>query len=271
VFSPYYAWSRKRGHGDPHAFCSINVALYGTGGKRWAMTERSSAAVTQTAETFRVGPSALHWDGRTLAVDIDEVTSPIPSRIRGQIHLTPRGLNDKVIALDTEGHHKWWPIAPVADVEVALDKPYRHWRGHGYLDSNWGAVPLEQSFTTWHWSRADLSDGAAILYDVNRRNDDPLAVALRFDENNKAYVFDAPAIRPLPKTGWRIHRETRSETDHATVLATFEDTPFYARSMIETQLLGETVTAMHESLDMDRFIHPTTQFMLPFKMPRRRA
>ena len=29
VFSPYYAWSRARGHGDPYNHCALNVSLYG--------------------------------------------------------------------------------------------------------------------------------------------------------------------------------------------------------------------------------------------------
>ncbi len=55
VFSPYYGWAGRRA---PHEHCSINVALYGRGG-RWAMTERGAAAVTQSADRFEVGPSAL--------------------------------------------------------------------------------------------------------------------------------------------------------------------------------------------------------------------
>ena len=32
VFSPYYAWARRRGPADPLNHCALNVALYGTGG-----------------------------------------------------------------------------------------------------------------------------------------------------------------------------------------------------------------------------------------------
>jgi carotenoid 1,2-hydratase len=42
VFSPYYAWARRRGGGDPEHHCALNVALYGAGGKRWALTERAA-------------------------------------------------------------------------------------------------------------------------------------------------------------------------------------------------------------------------------------
>ena len=36
VFSPYYAWARRRGPADPQNHCALNVALYGPGGNRWA-------------------------------------------------------------------------------------------------------------------------------------------------------------------------------------------------------------------------------------------
>ena len=41
VFSPYYKWARgRRQPPDPAHHCALNVALYGRGGKRWAMTWR---------------------------------------------------------------------------------------------------------------------------------------------------------------------------------------------------------------------------------------
>ena len=48
-----------------------------------------------------------------------------------------------------------------------------------------------------------------------------------------------------------------------------EDTPFYARSLLATTLLGEPVTAVHESLSMLRFRQRWVQYLLPFRMPRR--
>jgi len=52
-------------------------------------------------------------------------------------------------------------------------------------------------------------------------------------------------------------------------MKTLTDSPFYARSVIETRLLGQTLTAVHESLDMARFTAPWVQAMLPFRVPRR--
>jgi carotenoid 1,2-hydratase len=52
------------------------------------------------------------------------------------------------------------------------------------------------------------------------------------------------------------------------VRTTLEDTPFYARSVLETEVFGKRATAMHESLSLTRFSKPWVQAMLPFRMPR---
>jgi carotenoid 1,2-hydratase len=53
------------------------------------------------------------------------------------------------------------------------------------------------------------------------------------------------------------------------VISTLEDAPFYVRSLLQTRLLGETVTAMHESLDIPRLVSLPVRMMLPWRMPRR--
>jgi carotenoid 1,2-hydratase len=64
-------------------------------------------------------------------------------------------------------------------------------------------------------------------------------------------------------------RGTQCEAGHqARVVETLEDTPFYARSLVETRLAGETATCVHESLSLDRFDSRIVQLMLPFRMPR---
>ena len=52
------------------------------------------------------------------------------------------------------------------------------------------------------------------------------------------------------------------------VLKTLEDTPFYARSVLETRLLGQSCHAVHESIDMGRLDTGIVRAMLPFRMPR---
>ncbi|TVQ34597.1 MAG: carotenoid 1,2-hydratase [Geminicoccaceae bacterium] len=265
VFSPYYAWS---GRHDPLNHCALNVALYGAGGKRWAMTERRRTAVERTADRLRLGPSSLAWDGRTLTIDIDEVGAPIPWRIRGQVRLHTHVLTGHVETLHEAGGHQWSPMAPAARVEVELEKPARTWRGVGYLDGNWGNRPLEDDFVRWDWSRAALAnDGAAILYDVTPRQGQGPSLGLRIAADGGVERFEPPMRHRLRTTGWRVIRETQSETAPR-VVETLEDTPFYARSLVAGTLAGEQVTSVHESLSLDRFASNWVRVLLPFRMPR---
>jgi carotenoid 1,2-hydratase len=50
---------------------------------------------------------------------------------------------------------------------------------------------------------------------------------------------------------------------------TLEDTPFYVRSTLSSQLLGEPVTSIHESISIPRLVSLPVRLMLPWKMPRR--
>lgn len=270
VFSPYYARARQAGAGDPRHHCALNVALYGAAGKRWAMTERGRDRLRESAAGLAIGRSALAWAGGALTVDIDEVTAPLPSRIRGVVRLEPLALPGRSFALDAAGRHRWTPIAPRARVEVALASPRLAWRGTGYFDANAGDEPLEDRFTRWDWCRAALPDGgAAVLYDVTRRGGDPLSLALRFAPDGGVEAFDPPPAASLPATRWRVGRATRAEAGRAArVRETLEDAPFYARSMVETRLLGADVTAVHESLSLERFRAAWVRLLLPFRMPR---
>jgi carotenoid 1,2-hydratase len=170
-----------------------------------------------------------------------------------------------------DGRHRWRPIAPRARVDVQMSNPALRWCGSAYFDSNAGAAPLEDDFNRWTWSRADTETGAAVLYDVVRRDDSRLPVALHFNGDGGYAHFAPPDEVLLPPTAWRIGRRTRSENaGETTVLRTLEDTPFYARSAVASQLLGERRVSVHESLSLDRFRTPWVQAMLPFRMPRAR-
>ena len=269
MFSPYYAAARRRGNGDPLEHCALNVALYGAGGRRWALTERSGRALARGPARLGIGPSALSWDGNALKVQIDEVTAPFPSRLRGTVLVHPAALPGRSFALDPAGRHVWTPIAPCARVEVALERPALRWRGAAYFDANAGSEPLEAGFRSWDWSRAELRRGTAVLYDAVRRDGSTRLLALRFDPDGGVESFAPPPPVALPASGWRIGRGTRADAGHgATVLQTLEDTPFYARSLLRTHLLGEGATAVHESLSLDRFRTRWVQALLPFRMPR---
>ncbi len=264
VFSPYYAWARRHGSCDPLRHCALNVALYGKR-RRWAMTERGDKAVQRGADFLAIGPSALEWDGSTLTIRIDEIAVPLPRRIRGTLRLYPSALETRTLALDTAGRHRWQPIAPCARAEVAMDSPGLSWSGAAYFDTNIGDRPLEADFVRWDWSRACVHGGTAVLYDVMRR-DGPLTLAMRYDIAGGLVDFAAPAKVTLPPTWWRVPR--RISATAPSIAETLEDTPFYARSVVEAKILGHRVTAMHESLTLNRFINPWIQAMLPFRMPR---
>jgi carotenoid 1,2-hydratase len=277
VFSPYYAWARKRGRGlaDPFNHCALNVALYARPGSAaptaWTMTERARGAVQRSASSLVIGPSSMSWQGDTLHIRINERTVPWARQVKGEVRLYPSsGRLSESYALDAAGHHQWCPIAPCARVEVELDQPDLSWGGRGYLDSNWGTRPLADDFSHWDWSRAALKGRTAVLYDTTHRDGSTLSLAMEFDERGQAKKFYAPPPVDLAATSWRLARSTRSDRPlDAMVTQTLEDSPFYARSLLHTHLLGEDAVAVHESLSLTRWAQPVVQAMLPFRMPRR--
>lgn len=270
VFSPYYAFARRRGPANPANHVAFNVALYGKAGKRWSMTERGAAALMRDETTLSIGPSSLTWDGDALVLDIDEITVPFPSRIKGRIRLFPSGVVDSPISIARHGNHLWHPIAPLARVEVKLERPCLAWTGRGYFDCNWGAGPLEDAFLRWDWSRSMSRDKTVIYYDTETKAGDDTPLALSIDSNGTVASIEPPPMRKLPRTRWRIGRNTRADAgSEAKAIETLEDTPFYARSVVSTRLCGEDTMLMHESVDFSRFVSPVVQFMLPFRMPRR--
>lgn len=268
VFSPYYAAARRRGPADPRHFAALNVALYGDV-RRWTMTERGRTQLNTESARLGVGASSLSWGDSALDFAVDEVTMPLPSRVRGTVRVIPAALTRHVHPLDGAGRHRWRPLAPRARIEVMLTQPALRWQGTGYLDSNDGDAPLEDDFRRWTWSRNSQRDGSTtVLYDVERRDGRATSLALRIDARGDAEAIAAPPTWRLQRTGWRIDRTTRSD-GAAAVLRTLEDAPFYARSLLATTLRGEPVVAMHESLDLDRFRSRWVQLLLPFRMPRR--
>jgi len=269
VFSPFYARARRRGGADPLRHCAINVALYGRAGRRWTLTERGPTGVERSRDALVIGRSRLTWDGRALVLDLDEVGAPLPRRVRGRVKVVPTVPAHRPFALDEPGRHRWNPIGPVARVETEFDAPDVSWTGSGYLDSNDGDEPLENAFVGWNWSRARVDRGTVVAYDVRRRDGTALALGVFVDEAGQSSRLVLPAAREVGSTLWGIARSVRSEPGCVPhVSRTLEDTPFYARSLVETRLMGETVDAVHESLSLDRFRSAWVQWMLPFRMGR---
>ncbi len=233
------------------------------------MTERPQTHVFRDADTLAVGPSALHWDGNVLVIDIDETSAPLPYPVRGQVRVYPDMIGTTGFNLDPAGKHRWHPVAPRARVEVKMERPGISWNGGGYFDSNFGEESLEDGFDDWHWSRAHLKNDVAVLYEGRRSDGMNFDLALRMDRQGHWHDVAPPPVARLPRTGWRIDRITRADAGSTPKVAkTWIDAPFYARSALDTRLFGEDVRAVHESLSLGRFRSPIVQSMLPFRMPR---
>ncbi len=267
VFSPYYAWSGRR---DPLNHCALNVALYGQGGHRWAMTERGRGSVLRSRSELAIGTSCVAFDGTRIVIDVNETTAPFPTPLRGRIVIHPLIETTRSFNLDAAGRHVWWPVAPRAKVEVTMSHPALSWSGHGYVDANAGAAPLEQDFKSWNWSHARLNGRSAVFYDVQRRDGTTCALGIEADRTGGVTEIPTLPAAPLACTAiWRMPRRTRADhAQDAVVLRTLEDTPFYSRSTLAARVLGETTVGMHESLCLDRFSHPIIRGLLPFRNPR---
>lgn len=267
VFSPYYYRARAQGKADPLNYCAINVGLYRNRGKRWAMTERGRAALTREADCFRVGPSRLEWRDDGLVIEIRERSAPLGLPLAGRIVLRPAFTNDTAFLLDDTGRHSWQPLAPSATIAVDFERPAVRWQGDGYFDTNAGSRALEADFRHWNWSRGRHGDATTITYAVTALTGVQRALTLDFDADGRLCSLPAPPAAALPGTGWRIRRETRAGAP-LRLLRTLEDTPFYARSLLEVGSGSESGLVMHESLDLERFRSGWVRLLLPFRMPR---
>jgi len=271
VFSPYYAWARSRREADAENHVALNVAMYGRGGYRWSMTERGRRDLNRSADRLTIGPSSVRWSGAQLEIDIDETCVPIPRALRGRVVVTPASAPSEPFALDAARRHIWQPIAPVARVVVQMDAPKRSWSGQAYIDSNLGSEPLEAAFMSWDWSRTIERDRTRIFYDIVARDGSSTSIAPVY---GSAPPSDGSPVMPpgqveLKPSLWRVPRKIRSEASQATgVLETWEDGPFYARTLVGTQIGGERIRAVHETVSLSRFSHPVVKAMLPFRMPR---
>lgn len=269
VFSPYYAAARRRGPTNPLDYCALNVVLHDRGAQHWTLTERRCDEIEQQPSSLVIGPSRLEWKEDRLRFDIDETSTPWLRPVRGSVTFTPFWVCDRRIPIDSAGRHVWRPIAPRGHVAVDMQIPSMRWRGAGYLDSNSGEEPLEAAFTSWHWSRSQLTDSCVVLYDLRDLNGDERSMAMRFDPAGQLTHFDAPERCVLPPSGWRVPRQTRSDDRASTrITQTLLDAPFYARSVLQTRLLGQSATSIHESLSLHRFRSAWVQSLLRFRIAR---
>jgi carotenoid 1,2-hydratase len=267
VFSPFYARARARDSGaDPMEHCAINVAVYGRT-SAWAFTERPRREVARAPDALSIGRSRLEIGTREIVLYVDERCAPFGRRLKGTVRFRSLGGGGAPVALDSRQRHRWWPVAPFGRVEVVFDEPALRFSGSGYHDVNEGDEPLERAFSRWSWSRADDGARALVLYDVEGLDGTKRELALAFDPERGVETFEAPRRLALGATRWGVPRTTRTERGgRARAVRTLEDTPFYARTEIETRLEGRELRAIHESLDLRRFSAEWVRFLLPFRM-----
>ncbi|WP_223421462.1 carotenoid 1,2-hydratase [Tateyamaria pelophila] len=267
VFSPWYRWSGRK---NPQNHVCINVATYGPGG-RFTMTDRGQSALRQSETKFEVGPSSMRWENDQLIIDINEMSSPpLINRIKGQIRVTPSALTRVELALTDDGAHIWRPFAPRSHIEVDIDRPGWQWSGEGYFDANFGTRALEEDFSYWTWGRYPTANGATCFYDATRRDGSELAAAFSFDAKGTGKSIPLPPKAPMRRSLWAVKRETRGDPGKpARQVQSMLDAPFYSRSAVETTLNGETVTGVHEALDLTRFRSALLKPMLAVRVPRR--
>lgn len=256
-FSPAYA----RSGGDPLRHCALNVALYGPRASVWSLTERRIDPAHRCADGIALGESSMRWQGDALVIDVDERRAPIGRRLRGRIRLTPEDVTDSCVALDPA--HSWWPVAPRARIEVDLDGV--SFRGHGYHDANAGDAALPSAFARWSWSRARMRRGAFLAFDVVRPSG---AVDERafVETQGRIEPIESLPCQPLAQTRWGLRRSVRG--DRARLVRRLEDTPFYARDLVASRVLGEDVTMMHETMSCERLAAPWVRFLLSFRTRR---
>jgi carotenoid 1,2-hydratase len=211
----------------------------------------------------------MRFTGDAIDIAVQEICAPIPRRLRGTVRLIPSAITERSYSLDNLALHHWTPYAPRARIEVNFTEPNVAWSGVGYFDSNAGDAPLEDTFDSWTWSRASLPDSTIVLYDTQSRDGASRSLALQCAPHGSVQEITAPPRANLPRTGWHLPRSTRADSGYAArVLETFEDAPFYSRSLLDTQLLGTRTRAVHEGLSLNRFRSPWVQCLLPFRMPR---
>lgn len=248
----------------------MHVATYGPGG-RWSMTDRGRGALSRTPETLRIGASAMHWDGARLTVEVDEMSWPRLTRMRGTVTVTPRAVTGVELALAPDRGHVWRPFAPSAEVSVDLGRHGR-WEGHGYLDGNFGTRPLESDFDRWCWGRYPTGEGATVFYEAELRGGGETRLGARFHPDGRAEEIALPPVAPMRRSLWGVRRETRGDGGaRARQTRAMLDAPFYTRAAVETTLEGRRVEGVHEALDLRRYRQAWLAPMIAMRVPRIRG
>lgn len=269
-FSPAYARARREG-GDaiPRLYSALNVALYGPRASAWALRERAIREEDRAPDAITLGASSARWEGDALVVDIDERTTPFGRRIRGRARVIPEVAPSAPRALDRRGEHLWWPVSPLAKIEVELVEPSLSFRGSGYHDANAGGVPLEDTFETWTWARGERDRRALVTYDAREVDGAVSSVAFSIDARGRERALTGLVPHALPRTAWGLERVVRADVGaRPRVARTLEDGPFYARDLVDTELDGARVRVVSEALSGARLGRGWVRFLSGFRMGR---
>lgn len=254
---------------DALGFCSLNVALYGKAKSAWTLHERAISASNRAHDGVAIGQSSMRWDGDRLCADICERTSPLGRPVRGTVVLRPELLSGLALQIDARGEHRWWPVAPLARIEVDLPEPGVRFVGHGYYDVNAGQVPLEAAFDTWSWSRARRGDTAFLTYDAVELQSARRSLAFKISASGEVQDLSPVWSTPLARTWFGLSPQARvDQGEPCRVVRRLEDGPFYARALVETRLDGQPVIAMHESLAAQRLRRGWVHWMVKHRMRR---
>jgi carotenoid 1,2-hydratase len=272
VFSPYYALEKKLNskEANPNNHCSFNVGIYNKKNKVWTMTEYGEKHISRNDTSYSVGNSQIEWKNNSVFLNIDEVSTPFPKRVKGTVKLVSEKYFLYSTWLDDAKKHRWGPIAPSSKIEVDFPDLGINWNGHGYMDSNEGDEALEVPFLGWNWARTSLEDGSALVfYDVKQKVGRERVLPLRFFPNGEIKRIPPPPREDLPDTAWFMSRFMRAEPARpAHIIRSLEDTPFYSRCLLSAGLLGDRHLILHETLNLKRFSSFITKMMLPWRMPR---
>lgn len=273
VFSPHYRRERlHRADADPLAHVALNAVLYDLeqGPRAWVMTEYDQRDLVQHPTHLGIGPTQIERDGESMVIALRERGLKRGAPFCGALRLWGEKESSFVATLDNAGAHRWHPIWARAQFTLELDEPRLSLRGTAYHDANEGDGSLEDAFVGWSWSHTRLCERTAVFYDVERRDGSTQQLALLINERGEVEPVAAPPRIALPTTPWRMHRHVRSGAAPRLV-RTLLDSPFYARSLVETTLDETPALTMHEQLSLTRFVAPWMQWMLPFRMRRGRA
>ena len=205
VFSPHYFRARQTETEPklrPESFCAFNISLHALTNSAvkqlgspslWVLNEYSTNApelpaqqVQRDCHSFKINDSQWLQTKDEVLININEVTKAffqrMSSKIIGQVRLKLKRFHHE-IPLDHARKHHWMAIAPFAEINVDLEQPNLSFKGRAYHDGNWGEEPLENAFKSWTWSRAELSQGTCVLYDINEHNRQEKPRALFFPHN----------------------------------------------------------------------------------------